>query len=173
VEIAKAGKFIVFFAVAFFGFMLAALILPLQYYELATAQIALWVFGFIGLTGSVLMQEPPVIMLNTVPPLNIAITFLCTGLIEAAAIFAAIAASLGIEWRKRVIGIICAMVFVFLFNQLRILLSVMAIIGGGMQFAELAHDVLFRVTLFITIAVIYAVWFFWATKSNRRFKKAN
>jgi hypothetical protein len=34
------------------------------------------------------------------------------------------------------------------------------------QIIEFAHDILFKIVLFIYITVFYVIWFYWASKSK-------
>ncbi|HIH21822.1 MAG: exosortase/archaeosortase family protein [Candidatus Diapherotrites archaeon] len=97
---------------------------------------------------------------------QILISELCTGLLETALLAAAIIASIGIEWRKRIFGAIAAIAFGMAFNQLRIFASIMQILNTDLEFAELTHDLFFRLSLLIVIAGFYYLWFRKAAKGR-------
>jgi len=77
---------------------------------------------------------------------------------------AAILASHGIAWRKRIIGALLGIALAQIFNITRILLTITFILDSDIQTIEFVHNVFFRVTLFIVIVGIYAAWFWIATR---------
>jgi len=95
---------------------------------------------------------------------QIIISWLCTGVLEIIILISAILASFGVNWHKKLIGAIGAIIAGVIFNLLRIWVTVNFIIGQPGPVAEIAHDVLFRIVLFIYIVVVYVIWFQWAMK---------
>jgi len=107
--------------------------------------------------------EPVIILLEKIE-LPIAISYLCTGLLETVIISSAIISSFGITLKSRILGVVGALIALVAFNVFRIVASILIIIYFGLNLANFSHDVLFRVFLFFSIAGIYFVWFRWATK---------
>lgn len=126
--------------------------------------------GIAGITavmfsGEISTEENPVVSLPS--GVKIEISPLCTGMLELFIIVAAILASVGISLKKRAAGAAVSAVLVFALNIFRIAFTTLLILGAGsLEVVELAHDVLFRVFLFISIAAIYIAWFYWAVKSE-------
>ncbi len=115
--------------------------------------------------GTVSTEENPIVTLSS--GVRIEISPLCTGLTELFIIVAAIIASIGISLRKRLTGAAFAAIAVFLLNVFRIFATIAIILGSdSIAVVELAHNVLFRVFLFISIAAIYIAWFYWAVRSE-------
>lgn len=147
--------------------------IPLAMVEFAIAKMISFLLSLSGIGSGVIFQEPALLLIhNANVQMPIAISYLCTGILETALLVAAIAASFGIEIRKRIIGIVAAAIAIFAFNLLRILATIFLIINFNLSVAEFGHEVLFRLFLFIVIAGFYAVWFWRATKSNRAGIKA-
>lgn len=94
----------------------------------------------------------------------IVISFLCTGLIEIAILISAMLASFGIDLKKKLIGVVVAIFGGIIFNFLRIWITLNIIIFSGAGVFEIAHDLLFRLVLFLYIIVVYVIWFNWANK---------
>jgi len=93
---------------------------------------------------------------------QIIISWLCTGILEIIILISAILASFGISWNKKIIGAGVAIVAGVIFNLARILITVNFILTQSGPVVELAHDVLFRIVLFIYIVLVYVLWFNWA-----------
>ena len=139
--------------------------IPLAFVEFIIAEKISFVLSLFGVSSEVIFQEPALLLIhNANVPMPIAISYLCTGILETALLIAAIAASYGIEIRKRVIGIAAAAIAIFIFNLLRILATIFLIINFNLSVAEFGHEVLFRMFLFVVIAGFYAAWFWLATK---------
>lgn len=167
----KGLLFLLVFALVYtvlsFGY---ELILPLQSAEYFIGSAVLFLLGAAGIQGTLSLQEPVLISLQNGPAIQI--SYLCTGLMEFFIVTAAIIASLGISWKKRVLGAIAGAIVVFAFNILRIFLTVLIALGNPeKQLLEFTHDILFRVTLFLVIAGTYIVWFIWATGQFENFQK--
>jgi len=100
---------------------------------------------------------------------TIIISWLCSGVMEIVVLVSAMLASFGVAWKKKGIGIVIAAVSGYLFNLLRIWVTTNIILTQNLQTIELAHDILFRVVLFLYIMVVYVAWFYWAaTKEERK-----
>lgn len=147
---------------------LVSLLVPLELAELFFAQSAKIFVGFFGVQGTIQQGEPALIFLQGAGiETPISISYLCTGLLEMLILVAAVAASFGIETRKRAIGILGAVLATAAFNIFRITASILLIVFSGLQAAEFGHEILFRGFLFVTIAGYYAVWFGWATRGSK------
>jgi len=162
-EIYKTGKFLLGFVVIFLVLTFLFSLIPLVWLELITAQVSLVLLNLFGIYGSIEIQEPVLLILGD---RTIQISYLCTGVLELIVLTAGIAASFGIKARKRLIGILIAIAFGFVFNQIRIVATILAIYAFSLPIVVLAHDLLFRIFLFIYIAGFYAAWFWWATKNK-------
>ena len=93
---------------------------------------------------------------------QIIISWLCTGILEIIILISAILASFGVSGKKKLIGVGAAIVAGVIFNLARILITVNFILTQEGPVVELAHDVLFRLVLFIYIVLVYVIWFNWA-----------
>jgi len=160
-ELKAGARFLGMFAVFLLAFVLLFQLLPLAEIEVFVAGQALFILKTNGLEGVVQGGNPAMILLSTGH--IISISFLCTGLLEIGVLAAAILASSGISWGKRIAGVFVAAFFAHAFNLARIVTTVFAAIEQPPHIAELAHDVLFRATLFIVVFVIYFAWFAFAT----------
>lgn len=83
---------------------------------------------------------------------------LCAGLLEMILLTSAIIATRGASVRKKIKGIGFGIVVLYVFNVLRIVFTVQQIVHTPISFAELTHDVLFRLILVVGFAAVYAYW---------------
>ncbi len=88
--------------------------------------------------------------------LRVEISFLCSGLIELFILISAIIATPSSR-RKKIFGIVASLVLVFIFNFFRIFISTYFLFLD-ISFAELIHEILFRLSLFFVIAGVYYLW---------------
>jgi len=95
---------------------------------------------------------------------TIFIAWLCTGLLEIIILVSAILASFGIKRKEKIVGIILAIIVGVIFNILRILITIHIVLTQNLQIVEFAHDILFKVILFVYITVFYVIWFYWAAR---------
>ncbi len=160
----QAAKFIIAIIAAFALLHIAFfLIVPLQIYESAIANIVAFVSGAFGFGGSINAGAEPVEMLFS-GNFKIIISYLCTGILETMLLIAAILASFGIDFKKRILGAIAAFIAVFVFNILRILITIFLLLNLDLRIAEISHDLLFRLSLLVVIAGFYYAWQNWAIK---------
>ncbi|PIN98197.1 MAG: hypothetical protein COT90_05360 [Candidatus Diapherotrites archaeon CG10_big_fil_rev_8_21_14_0_10_31_34] len=160
-KVVQGGKFLVVLVLSFT--VLSALIdflIPLKWIELLLAKI---VVVFTG--GEIVVQQPVMILAEN---FSVQISYLCTGLMEFIVLVAAIIATTGIKKEKKLIGIIRAGIAVFLFNAGRIIITISLIEKTDLQTIELAHDLLFRISLFVLIAGYYFVWYYSAVKGKTK-----
>ena len=164
-EAKKTGRFVAFFMLLYLAISsLFYFAVPEQAIQFFIAETTAFVFG-----GQVALLENPVVTLSS--GTMIEISSLCTGFTELFIIVAAILASIGISARKRLAGAAVAAVAVFALNIVRIFATIALILGtGDLAVIELAHDVFFRIFLFISIAAIYIAWFYWAVASSPKQK---
>jgi exosortase/archaeosortase family protein len=97
---------------------------------------------------------------------NIVISWLCTGILEIIILICAILASFGVNWKEKAVGIIVAIILGIVFNILRIWVTINLLFSENVATVEIAHDALFRIILFVYIAVVYIIWFYWAANKN-------
>ncbi|MBI2598357.1 MAG: exosortase/archaeosortase family protein [Candidatus Diapherotrites archaeon] len=164
-EVSKTGKFLLALAISFFSLSLALSLVPLEWTEYFFATLSLFVLSFFGVHGEIVFGEPVLLMLSALS-LPISISYLCTGLLEAAIIVSATISSFGISFKKRIFGALGGIVTLAVFNVARITASILIIIFAGLDVAAFSHDVLFRVFLFVTVAGYYYAWFAWAAKEK-------
>jgi len=165
-ELVKNLKFLALWAVLFILLYYGTIaLIGWNGIEGLTAQSSQKILALIGQKASLsLSGEFPVL---SIQGKEIAISELCTGWLETAILCAAILASIGIAWKKRICGAIWALAFGLAFNQLRIVVSTMQLLSTDLQTAELTHDILFRLSLLAVIAGFYYLWF---RKSTREMK---
>lgn len=97
----------------------------------------------------------------------IIISWLCTGLLEIIILASTILATFGVKLKEKIEGIIVAIIVGFIFNLIRIMITISIILTQNAQTFELAHDLLFRATLFLYIVIFYVIWFSWSIKKNK------
>ena len=166
-EAKKAGRFVLTFAAAYITILfLSGILLPLQAIEALVANAVMLVLSLFGFSGKIVLQEPVLMQFSN--GVVAQISELCTGKTETLIIMAAILASWGISWKKRLAGALAGVAVAFAFNIARIAITVAVISAGGdLQLVEFTHNILFRLTLFAVIAGFYAVWFLWATGQRK------
>lgn len=167
-ELLKGARFALTLGVIFFAldYILST---QLEWIEHEIALAVSFILGIFGITSTVTAGEPALILVQGIP-FPIAISYLCTGILETAVLAAAIAATLEIKARKRLIGIAAAIAGVQLFNIMRILATIAIILNFNLELAEIGHEILFRLFLFMAIAGFYAAWLWWANNSGKLMK---
>lgn len=98
----------------------------------------------------------------------IIISWLCAGVLEIIILVSAILASFGVSWKKKAVGIIWAIFIGYFFNLLRIIVTINIIFTQNALVFELAHDLLFRLVLFVYIVAFYVIWFYWSTNEEQK-----
>ncbi|MCX8190447.1 MAG: exosortase/archaeosortase family protein [Candidatus Diapherotrites archaeon] len=163
-ELLASAKFLIFFLISFSIIFIIFSFLPIEIFEFFTAKISAAILEAVGYSTKIITDEPVKIIVNSKH--TIEISYLCTGIIETIVVVSAVAASLGISLKKRLIGALAGAIFVNVLNILRIIVTIVAISNlKDIGFVDFIHNVLFRATLFVGIAVYYAVWFFASTRS--------
>ena len=170
-EAGKAMRFLALFILLYAVISLSFYaLIPLEAVESVTANSVMHFLGWFGYSGEITAGEPVLILLEG--RVKIQISELCTGLLEMFVLVASVLASVGISWRKRGWGVLLSVLVVFAFNIIRIVATSLIILGGAeIGVIELAHDLLFRITLFAVIVVTYVAWFYWAVGGRIRFWK--
>ena len=161
---AAAGKFLLGLAVFFSVISFALWLIPLKAVELFFAAPVLEALKLFGFSGSIDAANEPVRIILDASAIPIAISYLCTGLMEIAIIASAVLASFGISLQKRIVGVAAGILAIIIFNFIRILASVLIILWFGLDIGGFSHDLLFRIFLFIVIAGFYFAWMKWAEK---------
>ncbi len=159
-ELKIAGKFLLTFGIIFAMLFFLQSFFPIQILEEWIARVTANYLAWTGVNSAVLAQEPVLIQLEN--GTQIAISYLCTGLLELIVLASAILASHGISWKKRWMGVLAGILVSQVFNFARIFITIQFVLGGDLGTIDLVHGLLFRITLFGVIAGLYALWFAWA-----------
>ncbi|MFH1587765.1 MAG: exosortase/archaeosortase family protein [Candidatus Diapherotrites archaeon] len=166
----KGLKFTALVLVWFIGLNGILFLIPLTgLIQLFYAHAGLFALNFFGFQGKVILEEVPVIVFSNFD-YNASITYLCSGVLETIVLISCIMASIGISWKKRIIGSLIGIILLGIGNIKRIVLSVLILKFFGNFWGNLFHEILFKIFLFIGIAGIYFIWFLWATE-NKKFKE--
>ncbi len=160
-EAVKGGKFLLVLIVSYVILSLVIGLIPLEWIELLLAKAVLFFLGLTGMQGEIVFQEPVLIYFEN---FSVQISYLCTGLMEFILLVSAVTATEGIKRKKKVFGIIGAGIATFLFNIMRIAITISLIQGSSMEEIELTHDVLFRLSLFVLVAGYYFLWYYFSVK---------
>jgi exosortase/archaeosortase family protein len=159
-----------FFILAFILFYLlfTALMIPFEDSTKAfTGSVTEGLLGMQGLEasdGGMFESEGENVYSFFVKEKQIIISWLCTGITEIIILMSAIIASFGIAWKKKLLGVLGAIIAGLLFNFLRIWITINIILTQEAQVFEFAHDLLFRLILFLYIIVFYVIWFYYSNK---------
>ena len=149
----QGGKFLVVLVLSYVILsVLIDFLIPLEWIELFLANLVVLVTG-----GTIVFQQPVLILFEN---FTAQISYLCTGLMEFILIVSAIIATTGIKKGKKIIGIIGAGIATLLFNLVRIIITISLIDKTSLETIELAHDLLFRISLFVLIAGYYFIWYY-------------
>ena len=103
---------------------------------------------------------------------TILISWLCAGVMEIIILISAIIASFGVSCEKKLKGIAAGIVTGYVFNLLRVWVTINIILTQSIEVADFTHNILFRVILFVYITGFYVVWFWWSEHGiPKRLKK--
>lgn len=169
----EGRKALRFLFLAFFSiFILIGLssLIPVEWIELFIAKTVLQALRVFGLSGRVFAGKAIGIRLLNGP--SIEISYLCTGLLETIVLSGVIIASAGISIKKRIIGLAAGIIATMGVNFGRIFATLYFVQNSNATTAEFIHNVFFRLTLFVTIFCFYAIWFKWATYTEKKTKKS-
>ncbi|MFH1056728.1 MAG: exosortase/archaeosortase family protein [Candidatus Micrarchaeota archaeon] len=154
-ELRKGAKFVVFFAVLFSFAYVVLSFTPLNRFLGLTAgttsQLVLKAAG-VETTLTILQNGNYALESSSfVAELNDA----CAAIIEIAVLFGIVFASFERKLSERIKGFFFGMVLLLVLNPIRITASILFL-------HPFVHDVLFRITLVVTIVGFYAVWYYGA-----------
>ncbi|MBM3282219.1 MAG: exosortase/archaeosortase family protein [Candidatus Diapherotrites archaeon] len=88
----------------------------------------------------------------------IEISPLCAGMMEMILLASVMMATRTVSRMKKIKGIVVGIALVYVFNLLRIVITVQQLIHASFSFAEFTHDWLFRGLLFVGLIGIYYAW---------------
>lgn len=163
-KIADAGKFVLFLLGFIFLFtVLLGWISSIQI-EQMIAYVSSGVLNLLGIANHTGVGTDVFIQIEKGP--LIIINELCTGILETVVLAAAILASFEVSWKKKAIGALAAIIAIFVFNQLRIIASILLILNAPIDVAVLSHEVLFRLFLFVAIAGFFWAWMVWSKQKH-------
>ena len=162
----KTGRFLAFFIIVYLALSVSIkFFFPMVVIEQWVVENVLAFLQFLGHNGYVALGETAVIHLEGGPAIEI--SELCTGLMETLIVASAIIASAGIDWRKRLFGSVSAGLAAIVLNYARIVFTTLLILGtADIALISFTHNILFRAFLLISIAGMYIIWFYWATKND-------
>ncbi len=155
---------------AFFYILLSSIFLPFEdSAKLFTGENAEFLIGLQGIetseSGFYELEEGAMeknVYSFYIGEIQIVISMLCTGVFEIIILVSAILASFGITWKKKIVGVIIGIVSGIVFNTLRVWITINIILTQSPEVIEFTHDILFRITLFLYIMIVYVLWFLWA-----------
>ena len=155
-KVVQGGKFLLLLVLSYAIIYFLISLIPLEWIELMLAKVIV-----VFTDGEIIFQEPVLIAFKS---FTIQISELCTGIMEFVLLASAIISTGEITKRKKIIGVIGAGIATYLFNVIRIIITVSLIDKTSLETIELAHDLLFRISLFVLIAGYYFVWYYLAVK---------
>ncbi len=164
-DVDRTGRFLLWFLLFFLaGTLVLDVVVPNVVRERAVAGASLFVLERAGIGGQLdFSAEHALIRLDHGAVIQI--SELCTGILETLVILGAILATIDVEWKKRWAGAIAAAVLVGALNLARIGITVGLIVSSSdLGLVDLAHNLFFRVFLFVSVFGIYLAWFLWATE---------
>lgn len=156
----QGGKFLLVLVFSYVILSVLIGLIPLEWIELFIAKIVVIFSG-----GKIALQDPVLIVFEN---FSVQISYLCTGLMEFILLISAIIATEKIQKEKKILGIIGAGIATFSFNITRIAITISLIENVSLETIELAHDLLFRISLFILIAGYYFAWYYFSVKSGKK-----
>lgn len=88
----------------------------------------------------------------------IEISPLCSGLLEMILLATAILATKTEKVYTRLRGVMAGVVVLYLFNIMRMAVTLLQLEHESLEFATITHDILFRLALIIGFALLYGAW---------------
>ncbi len=158
--------FVIGFLLFYLTFTFVAYLVPDYFYESATGLSLKSLLEVQGLSPSITSVDSGDFAL-ALEGKTIIISWLCAGVLELIILSCAILASFGVSWRKKFIGIAIAIPLGFLFNLARVWITTNIILTQEVAVIELAHDLLFKIMLFVYITIFYVLWFYWSTNEDK------
>jgi len=160
-------KFVAFFALAFF-FLQLLFSLPVSPLPSIAALSSEFLFGLFGRSASIDFSGAfPILSVSGISN-PVELVSLCSGATELAAVLALVFASVDRTLKQRIFGALAGMLAIFVFNPIRIFLTLSFYNSSNPAASLFAHDVLFRASLLVLITVFYAVWYYWDLPVKRR-----
>ncbi len=163
-EAFKAAKFLAAFALVFFGLNFFLSFVPLQFFEVP---VAVAIKGFLAtqsVGARIIATEPVIVAAET--GLDVSVSYLCTGLLESVVWIGIIAASLGVEWKKRLAGAFLGLAGLAAFNLLRIFTTLYFVLNSDVSTVTFIHNTFFRAALFAVLVGFYGIWFWLSVRSE-------
>jgi exosortase/archaeosortase family protein len=135
----------------FFYFILMGYERALQEMETQHVQSILSALGMATLNGPTSIQFFAGIN-------RIEISALCSGLIEMVLLGTAILATQTRSIHSRLRGVIVGVFLLYVFNLVRIVITILQLHYTTLSFATFTHDILFRLILILGFAILYGAW---------------
>jgi exosortase/archaeosortase family protein len=153
-EFRDAGKFLGVFLIAFVPvYLIVNSLYFFNWIALYSSQFALSLFGkAFSVQGSELVSPNG---------LRVLVNDLCAAKLEIALLSALVLASFEKTLEYRLKGVVAGLLFILLFNPIRIAVSVMIYSPSNPVLFVVSHDVLFRASIIAFLATFYAVWHYW------------
>lgn len=163
----NATKFMVIFTLVFLVFLLILipLLSPLwDFFGVANAHSVRAILALFGIESEVIGN----ILTTSVngEDIDFVISQICSGDIEIALLISLLLASFDVALSWRVIGSIIGAFVILLVNPLRIGLTLIITVNTNLEVGDLAHNILFRLFLFLLLIFYYFLWYS-LTKSRK------
>jgi exosortase/archaeosortase family protein len=155
-ELNKGLKFLIGITAFYTFFWLVISNINLYALKTATASATNSLLNFFGVPTQLLFLEEPTIVVGSV---SAQISNLCAGDLEIALLLAIVLATWDRSLRKRAWGCLFGLLLILVVNPLRIFAVLAVGYYGNWSWADLTHDVLFRLMLIIIIVVYYFLWY--------------
>ena len=127
--------------------------------DFATISSQFFLKTFFGVDSSIVWNAPfPFLKTEK---LVAEISDLCSAKIEIALMFALVFASFEKKLSYRLNGFLGGLLFLFVFNALRISTTIYFFNANNLAASALFHDILFRISIVIAIVTYYALWYYW------------
>jgi exosortase/archaeosortase family protein len=95
------------------------------------------------------------------PIVSVEITFDCTGWKSVYALFALVVATPSVLWKKKLKFLAVGLPAIFVINILRIVTTLAVVMSFGIEYLEVAHNILWQEGL---ILAVLGIWYFWLRK---------
>jgi len=151
------GLFLIFFVLIYFIFSFSFIYSAVNYFFGYFSSLILGLFFQSSFYFDAFLK----MSIITVSGIDLPITLgrLCTGILEFAILSAAILASKGIAWKRRITGVLLAGAVVAVFNIFRIVTTAIIIKLADIESAEFFHGFLFRLFLVVIVIGTYWLWY--------------
>ena len=153
----KAVRFILIFSLVFsFFYLVPYSVLPWHQMEFVTANISVNVLNTIDSRYEIYDFDGVWIQNEAFEALIIP---LCTGYLEIVVLAGLIVASEDRTLRSRIFGMIGGFLAIFFINPFRVAWTIGIIRSSSLDTAMFAHDVMFKVFLFVFLVGYYVLWY--------------